>query len=405
VSGSYAAFAHRDFRLFQAARFAAAVAIQMQSTVVGAQVYERTGRSLDLGWVGLTLFAPAALLSLVTGHVSDRFDRRRVLMLCHALLALAAFALLVIARSDVLGVGPIFVVLVFVGTARAFLGPANQSLIAYLVPPADLPNAVAWSSSIAQVAMALGPALGGLLYEVAGVPDVAYGTCASLSLLALLFVSQLRAYPVRSERRGVSLETLFAGVRYVWSNKVLLGAISLDLFAVLLGGATALIPAFAKDILDVDKIGFGILRCAHAVGAIVMAVFLAHRPVRSHAGRTMFLCVALFGIATIVFGVSKSYPLSVAALLVVGAADMVSVYVRQTLIQLTTPDAMRGRVAAVNLVFIGASNELGEFESGVTAEWLGKTTAVVAGGVGTLLVVAVWAAIFPALRRVDRLTK
>ena len=408
---SKAPFAYRDFNVFQAARVFGMMASQIQSVAVGWQVYERTHRALDLGYVGLAQFLPAFAFSLVTGHVADRYDRRRILVFCYGALGVCSLLLTALARVAFTSTLPIYAVLVLIGIARAFAAPASQALLVRTVPEETFPRAVAWASSFGQLALVLGPALGGVYYGSVHDASIVYGTCSGMYLCALTCVAtmRVRAVPKKASAAPVSPlsddggSPLSAGVRYVWRNKVLLGAISLDLFAVLLGGAVALLPLFARDILGTGAWGFGMLRSAPSIGAMVTAVFLAYRPVRHRAGLTMFACVALFGIATIVFGASRSFALSLAALLVVGASDMVSVYVRQTLVQLSTPDEMRGRVSAVNMVFIGASNELGEFESGITAQWLGAVRAVIAGGVGTLVVVAMWMTLFPALRKVNRL--
>jgi MFS family permease len=410
----WAAFAHPGFRLYQGSRLLSVVGSQMQSVAIGWQIYAVTGRPLDLAWVGLAQFFPAVLLSPVTGHVADRFERRRVLMgafLLHGLMSLALFA---VARREFTSVTPIYAVLVGVGAARAFQGPAGSALMPSLVPVEHFRNAVAWSSSLWQAATVVGPALGGLAYAAFGGPSLVYACAAMGSFGAFACVALIR--PVRVDgdgtsaalpRRGqhqkparepLSLASLMAGVRYVRENEVLLGAISLDLFAVLLGGATALLPVYAHDILHLGPVALGALRAAPAVGAAVTGFGLALRPIESRAGAKMLACVAMFGAATIVFGLSRSLPLSLAALFVIGASDMVSVIVRSALVQLETPDAMRGRVSAVNMVFVGASNELGEFESGVTAQLLGVVPAVVLGGVGTLVVVALWAWRFPKLR-------
>ena len=297
----------------------------------------------------------------------------------------------------------IYAVLVGVGIARAFQGPASQSLLPSLVPVDHFGNAVAWSTSLWQTAMVLGPTLGGLAYAAFGGPSPVYAMAAGCSLGASVLVATMHPIAPRGRREPTTRASLFAGVRYVWTNQIVLGAISLDLFAVLLGGATALLPIYARDILDLGPWALGVLRSAPAAGAAVTGVALALRPLERRAGAKMFACVALFGAATIAFGLSRSFALSLAALVAVGASDMVSVYVRSALVQLATPDVMRGRVSAVNMVFIGASNELGEFESGLTAQWLGAVPSVVLGGVGTLLVVALWAWRFPKLRRVDEL--
>jgi len=396
------AFAHREFRLFIGARFLSMVAAQMINVAVGWQVYAATHEPLDLGYVGLAQFVPAIGLSLVTGHVADRFDRRRVAMVCNVVTIAASVALFLLARGAA-PVWPIYAVLLVIGTARAFAAPAQQALLPHLVPSETFGNAVALSSSIWSVGMIVGPAAGGLVYGLLESPVPVYAACAATYLCALLLLTSMRVRTGRMEKRATSWATVLAGIRYVWANKIVLGAISLDLFAVLLGGAVALLPMFARDILAIGPRGLGVLRSAPAVGAAAMAAFLAYKPLERRAGPVMFACVALFGAATIAFGLSRSFALSLAALFVVGASDMVSVFVRQQLVLLATPEEMRGRVTAVNMVFIGASNELGEFESGVTAQWLGAVRAVVVGGVGTLVVVATWCALFPALRKVDRL--
>ena len=400
---SYAAFGYRDFRLFQGARFFLTIGIQMQSVAVGWQVYELTHRALDLGYVGLAQFLPAVLLSLVTGHVADRFDRRRVLLVCQLGVALTALLLFGCAVLHVHRPAAIYAILVLFGTTRAFSGPAGSALLTHLVPAAAFPNAVAWSSTVWQVAAVAGPTLGGIVYGASHGPGAVYACSAALSLTAFALVMAMHVRTGRMEHGAASLSTLLAGVKYVFRHKVVLGTISLDLFAVLLGGAVALLPVFARDILDVGPWGLGILRSAPAFGAALMALVIAFRPLKSRAGPVMLLAVGIFGAATIVFGVSRSFWLSLAALIVVGASDMVSVVIRSTLVQISTPAAMRGRVSAVNLVFVGASNELGEFESGVTAAWLGAARAVVLGGIATCGVVAIWAQAFPALRRIDRL--
>jgi MFS family permease len=395
------AFHYRGFRFYQLGRMLSTISLQMQGVAVGWQVYSITGRPVSLGYVGLAQFLPAIVLSLVTGHVADRFDRRWVLLGCQALLGVAALGLAALARNPHPHTSFIYAALVLVGTARAFAGPAGQALMPNLVPKEHFQNAVVWNSSIWETSAMLGPALGGFAYAAFGAPTV-YVMCVVFQLLALAAFASLAA-SARQYRAGRGFSDLVAGIRYVWQKQAILGAISLDLFAVLLGGAIALLPVFARDILHVGPHGLGLLRSAPALGSISTALFLAYRPLRQSAGKVMLIGVGLFGVATIVFGLSKSFTLSLAALAVAGAADMVSVFVRHTLIQLSTPDEMRGRVAAVSLVFVGASNELGEFESGVTAAWLGTVPAVMLGGVGTCLVVALWALLFPALRRIDRL--
>jgi len=397
-----AAFQSRDFRLYMVARFLLVVGWQMQSMAIGWYVYARTHDTLALAWVGLAQFAPAILLSLVTGHVADRFDRRRVLLACYAVLTLCAGALLVLCSRRDLPVWPIYVVLVGIGVARAFAGPASQALVPHLVPGAHFPNAVSWSSSVFQVGTITGPVVGGVIYGASGGAPAVFAVCTGALVLATCAIAGMHVRTGRMATGPASWGSLVAGIRYVWQQKKILGSISLDLFAVLLGGATALLPVYARDILHVGPWGLGILRSAPAVGAALMAVYLAHWPLQRRAGAIMLGCVALFGVATIVFGVSHSFGVSLLALAVLGASDQVSVVTRLTLVQVATPPEMRGRVGAVNMVFIGASNELGEFESGVTADWLGVVRAVVLGGVGTLVVVVLWAWWFPELRKIDR---
>ncbi len=401
---AHAVFAHPDFVRFQLARMLSTLGTQVASVAVGWQVYELTHRKIDLGYVGLAQFAPAVSLALVTGAVADRFDRRRVVALCHAAIALCFVALFALSRARVATPLPIYAVLVAFGTARAFLAPANQAMLPSLVPVEMFAQAMAWSSSIWQVAAVSGPALGGLLWGPVGGGVFALSAACSLASVALSLSLRPRPAPRAPDARRPSLDALLAGVRYVWTTKLVLGAVSLDLFAVLLGGAVALLPVFAGDILHTGAWGMGLLRSAPAAGAGAMALWLAYHPIDRRAGAAMLACVAAFGAATVAFGLSKNFYLSLAALMVSGAVDMVSVVVRQHAVQLATPDAMRGRVSAVNLVFVSTSNELGEFESGVTAEWLGPVRAVVAGGVGTMLVVALWTWLFPPLRRLDSLS-
>ncbi|XXT20756.1 MFS transporter [Sorangium sp. So ce429] len=402
-SSPVAAFKSRDFRVYAAARLLATMAYQMQSVAVGFQVYALTRDPLALGYVGLAQFLPVAGLSLAAGHTADRFDRRGILVLCYLTSSLAALALFLIARAPSPNLSAIYGVLVLLGTVRAFQGPAGSSLLPALVPAAHFQNAATWQSTLWQVGAIGGPSVGGLLYGLWKEAAPVYLT-ASLALAAAcagLLAVQVRTG--RMEKKPPSLATALAGLRYVYRKKVLLASISLDFAAVFLGGAVALLPIYATDVLHVGPQGFGLLRAAPAAGAGVMAVLLAFRPIRRHAGRKMLLCVGLFGLATVVFGLSKSFPLSLAALTVIGATDMVSVVVRMTLEQLATPPEMRGRVSAVNMVFVGASNELGELESGTLARLVGTVPTVVIGGLGTMAVVLLWGWLFPELRAVDRL--
>jgi MFS family permease len=398
-----AALAYRDFRLYQLGRFATVMGTQMLSVAVGWHVYDLTRRPLDLGFVGLAQFLPAFVLALPAGHVADRSDRRLVVAVCQAAYAAVALAFLADVRSGSTSVWPIYGMLLLFGSARGFNGPAGQALLPDLVASEHFSNAVAWSSSVFQIGTILGPAAGGLAYAHGGA-GTAFTVSAALFGVALLAALAMSPPPRHEGDAPASLKAVLAGVEYVFRKKVILGALSLDLFAVLLGGATALLPIYARDILHVGPMGLGALRSAPGLGAALMAIVLAYRPLERHAGATMFACVGAFGVATIVFGLSRSFSLSLGALVVLGAADLVSVVVRHTVVQLSTPREMRGRVSAVNVVFIGASNELGEFESGVTAALLGAVPAVVVGGIGTCAVVLVFAALFPELRRIDRLT-
>lgn len=404
--GVRALLANRRYALYLMSRVSLIVATQMLSVAVGWQVYEITGQALALGFSGLALFLPGFLLALPGGHVADRRDRRKILLICHLGVASCAAILATMALRGHRSLLPIYVVLGMLGTIRAFSGPAGQALMPNLVERKQLERAVALGSSSWQLAMIAGPSLGGALYAATGRAGVVYVACTVMALLAFASVLAIGQPPVATDvkrREPATWSTVVAGVRYVWSNRPILGAISLDLFAVLLGGAVALLPIFARDLLHIGPWGLGILRSAPAVGAATVAFLIASFPLRRRAGVIMLVCVLLFGLATIVFGVSKNFAVSLGALLVLGAADMISVVVRSTLIQTRTPDEMRGRVGAVNMVFIGASNELGEFESGVTAAWLGPEVAVLVGGIGTCVVVVLWALLFPALRKVDRL--
>lgn len=420
-----AAFHYSGYRLFQSARFCSIIASEMLSLAVAWQVYEITRRPLDLGYVGLAQFLPGILLALPAGHVADRFDRRMIWALCNLALVIWSVLLLYHSLQPRLSVHIIFAILVLLGITRAFSGPASQSFMPQLVPAEHFPNAVAWGSSIFMVATIIGPAVGGVIYGfqplASALPaNVAswsgnwgaargavpvYSVAIMLYLGALLLIAGVKAIndSVPAEIKASSVDTVLAGFRYVWREKVILGSISLDLFAVLLGGAVALLPVYAKEILHVGTVGMGLMRSAPAAGAALTGIWLAHNPIRGRAGAVMLWSVMVFGVATIIFGVSRNLVISLLALFVVGAADVISVVIRGTLVQLTTPTNMRGRVAAVNLLFIGASNEFGEFESGLTAQWMGAVPAVVLGGIGTCIIVALWAWRFPQLRKVDKL--
>jgi MFS family permease len=401
--GGRAAFKYSNFRWYLAARFLVSISSEMQSVAVGWQVYGLTHRPLDLGLVGLAQFLPGILLFLVTGHTADRYPRNRILQACYGTFPITSALLLAFTIGRISSPYPIYLALLWNGTVRAFSGPASQAFLPLLVDRKDFSNAVAWSSSMFQTATILGPVAGGVLYGIAGTPVPVYVCAGTAYVAAVSFMFQLRIEPSERPPSAPSPAIVFEGIRFIWLNKLILGAISLDLFAVLLGGAVALLPVYAREILGAGASTLGLLRSAPGLGAVIMAVAQAHFPLRRHEGKAMLACVAAFGACTIVFGLSRSLPLSLAALALVGASDMVSVIIRHTLIQLRTPDEMRGRVSAVNMVFIGASNEVGQFESGLTAQWFGTVPAVVLGGAATLAIVALWAWLFPGLRRVDRL--
>jgi MFS family permease len=398
----------RDYLFFIASRFLGSLGSSIESVAIGWTIYTLARRTMDVehaaflvGMVGLASFAPLFLLALPAGVVADHSDRKLILRLCYVAEIAVAAALALASQLHFASTALVLGLAVAFGAARAFWAPANSALGPMLVPRELLPRSIAWNSLSGQTAGIAGPALGGLLVGVS--PAVAFWSAGGLYGLAVTAQLLIRK-PARPAAQTASrLALLREGLVYVWENKIVFGAISLDLFAVLLGGATALLPVFARDVLHVGASGFGILRAAPAAGAACVSVFLANRPIRHHAGMTMFAGVAIFGAATIVFGLSQWLWLSVAMLALLGGADMLSVFVRQTLVQLVTPDPMRGRVGAVSSLFISASNELGEFESGVVARFLGPVGAAVFGGVGALIVTGLWAKLFPALRKADRL--
>ncbi|MBY2923598.1 MFS transporter [Rhizobium leguminosarum] len=397
----FAAFRHSSYTRFFFARFLLSFSQQIVSVAVGWQMYDQTGSAIYLGLIGLVQFLPSLLLILVTGSVADRYNRRAIAALCSLVSALCTLALLVMTLMGSFTPLPVFAVLLIFGIERAFMSPAVQSLAPNLVPEEALSNAIAWNSSSWQLAAITGPVLGGLLYGISA--PTAYTVAVIFSVLgaALLYMIPKPVQKTTGETKSWAM--ILGGFSFIRAEKVVLGAISLDLFAVLLGGATALMPIFARDILTLGPWGLGLLRAAPGLGAIVMAIFLAAYPLRHRAGIYMFIGVALFGVGTIIFGVSTNTEVSIAALALMGAADMVSVYVRESLIALWTPDQLRGRVNAVNMVFVGASNELGEFRAGTMAALFGAVPAVVIGGIGTLVVAAIWASSFPKLRGIDTL--
>jgi len=382
------------------ARLLTVLALQMQSVAVGWQIYEITHSPLALGLTGLAQFLPGILLFLLSGHAADRIPRRKLMVACFAGFTVCSGALLWIQKGGVHSAGPIYFILVALGITRAFSGPAMRALVPLLVPAEHFPSGVAWEASMTQTATVLGPAAGGFLYALFHGPGTVYAIAMVIEATAIFFAVGIKARGPLRPRETLSVESVLAGLRYIWRQKVILGVVSLDLFAVLLGGAVALLPVYAGDILRTGPWGLGLLRSAPGVGAVTMAVLLAHKPLRK-AGATMLWCVAGFGAFTVVFGLSRSFALSLASLLFVGATDMVSVVTRGTLVQLNTPDEMRGRVNAVEMMFIGASNELGQFESGITADWFGTVPAVVLGGAGALLITILWAWRFPELRKAE----
>ena len=397
-----AALRNRDFAFYLSASFLATTALAIQGVALGWQIYYLTGKPFDLGLVGLAEFLPAFVLALVSGQIADRFDRRLVVFFGLLAEAVAASALIAMVAFDRVSVTGILTVAFTFGLARAISTPAQRAMMPNLIPPNDFPSAVAWSGIGWQIATIGGPALGGFLY-LAG-PLVVY--CAVSTGLVLAAIAMFMVRPQRAattSRERPSVESLLAGVRLIFSNKILLGAISLDLFAVLFSGAVALLPVFAKDVLHTGPEGLGILRSAPGLGAVGIALFLTQWPLKRHIGRRLFLAVGIFGVCALTFGVSTSFWISFVALAVLGAADNVSMYVRGSIVPLATPNALRGRVVAVESVFIGASNELGAFVAGTGAQLLGPVLAVVVGGSITLSVAVIWSFLFPALRKADRM--
>lgn len=394
-------FSHRSFFWLWITRVFANLGTQIQTVAIGWQVYQLTHSAFDLGLVGLVQFLPSLLLTLVVGQVADRYDRRKIVLLCQTLEIVCAAAFVLGSAQGWLTKEWIFALVFLFGIARAFQSPSSAAMLPGLIPAELLPRAISASSAAMQAAFIVGPALGGFLY-IAG-PVVTYSACLILFVAAWFAAFQIRLLAAPVKREPVTMETLFAGIHFIRRQPVVLGAISLDLFAVLLGGATALLPIFASEILHVGPWGLGILRSAPAVGALLMSVYLSRWPIENNTGKVMFAAVAVFGLSTIIFGLSQNFFLSLTALFVLGASDMISMVIRSTMIQLETPDDMRGRVNAVNWLFIGTSNQVGEFESGFTAALFGTVPAVVLGGVGTLAVVGLWMRWFPDLVNRDKL--
>jgi MFS family permease len=399
-SSGFAVLRNKNYTLYLAARILGTLAVQMQSVAVGWQVYQITGSLFDLGLIGLAQFAPFLVLILLAGHTADRYNRRNIIALCLATQLLCSLLLLAFTLSGSHVVWPVFATLVLFGSARAFMMPASQAVVRNMVPTESYSQAVALNASSSHVAIISGPVLGGLLY-LAG-PATVYTTCGTLLAASVLLMTLTQAVPQAINKAPATWHTVLEGLRFVWSRPIMLGAISLDLFAVLFGGATALLPAYARDVLHAGPTGLGLLRTAPGVGAAVCSITLALHPIRRHVGAWMFGGVGLFGLATLVLGSTASFAVALAALFLLGAGDMVSVYIRHLLVQFETPDEIRGRVSAVSSVFIGASNELGEFESGLTAGWFGLVRAILLGGAATLAVTAIWALKFPMLSRMDK---
>ena len=395
------AFRHADYRKFWVARVTGVFAIDMQITAVSWQVYQLTGQPLDLGLVGLAQFMPFLLLFLVSGTIADRFQRKRIMAICVSIQTLCATAFFVMTATGNASFPLIFGILIFLGIARAFQAPAQSAIVPLLVPKEHFGNAVAWTSTGLQMARIAGPGIAGVMIIFG--EQLVYGTVVALFLISMVTTFLIKANTQIISKDPVNLENLLAGLRFIFKRQLILGAISLDLFAVLLGGATALLPSYAVDILNVGSAGFGSLRAMHMVGAFAGALFMTQIPIRRRAGHKLLIAVAIFGAATVIFGISTSFWLTLAALFIIGASDSISIFVRNNLVQIITPDNMRGRVTAVSSVFVGASNEVGEFESGVTAAWWGVVPAVVVGGVGTIAIVFLFAKIFPRLREVDSL--
>ncbi|MGD9843076.1 MAG: MFS transporter [Steroidobacteraceae bacterium] len=392
----FVAFAHGAYRYYWSARFCSTFAVQILAVAVAWQVYDLTRDPIDLGILGLVQFVPLLLLVLVTGSVADRFGRRRVMRTAIALQVACASAILFFSWRGLQSPIPLFISLTVLAVARAFFGPASQSLVANIIPKKDFANAITLNSSAWQIAAIVGPVVGGLLYGLSA--EVAYGVATLMLVASFLLLGSVPEPPAPEDIRKVTFDSLFDGLRFIRREKVVLGAISLDLFAVLLGGAVALLPVYARDILHLGPWGLGLLRAAPGVGALLTAATLTWVPIRDHAGRLMLGFVALFGLFTLLFGLSTNVWLSIVLLALVGAADMISVVIRETLLQLWTPDAVRGRVNAVNMVFLGASNELGEFRAGFMAAWIGVVPAVVFGGAGAIVVAGVWWLVFPQLK-------
>jgi len=412
VISAGSAFLSRDFRLYQTARLLVILGAEAQALAVAWQIYQITHSALDLGLTGLALYAPVLLFMLAAGHVADRYDRRTIILVCYSFQACCTLTLMRFAMHPNGRVWPIFAVLFCVGTGRAFSSPAASAFLPSLIPKHHFVNAVTWGAIVFQIANIAGPSVGGLLFTLPlsgflvrwnGAAAVYVFSLITLCAF-LLLVGMMRTRPVRAVKNVFNMETMLAGFKYVIRTKLLLGSFSVDLFAVLLGGATALLPIYAMVILHAGPRALGLLRAMPALGALMVSLVITVRPVQRHAGKRMLTAVGIYGAATILFGLSHTMWLSLLALVIVGASDMVSVVIRSSIMQLATPPGMRGRVSAVNSLFIGASNELGGYESGQTASWWRAVPAVVVGGIGSLVVTLLAATLFPALRKADELT-
>ena len=390
----------RPFVLFWLARLHVTIGYQMLALVIGWQVYEITNSAFDLGLVGLIQFVPAVFLTLLIGHAADRYDRRLIIRIAQGVYAIAALIITAALLTDTLSRDLLLGSVFLIGSARSFEVPTGSALVPALVPQPLIPRAVAAWTSANQTAVICGPALGGLIYTVK--PVLVTALCVAFFLIAITLVTFIRPLKVDERRDPPTFAAVLDGIKYLFTRRRLLGVVTLDLFVVLLGGVTALLPIFARDILQVGPIGLGLLRSAPAVGALATAIILSRTPIERHIGRKMFAVVAIYGIATIAFGLSTWFPLSLVALAVLGASDAISIVVRFSLVQIETPDVMRGRVSAINYLFVGSSNTLGDFESGVVAAWLGAVPAVLIGGIGSLLIAGTWMLLFPDLCRIDR---
>ena len=391
---------HKNLTLFVIARFLATIAVQMQSVAVGWQIYQKTGSTLDLGLIGLAQFLPFAMLILIAGHFADQWNRRWIVLGCFTVELICGILLLIFTQQGLTSALPVFGVMALYGVARAFMMPASQAILVDLVPRESLASAVALNSSLFHIAVIAAPPLGGALYLFG--EERVYSVISALLFIAVLLMLPIRTTIMPNKREPISWHGVLVGLRFVRSKQVVLGALSLDLLAVLFGGATALLPAYALDVLHVDSVGLGLLRAAPALGASLTSILLGFFPLTRRVGAWMFAGVLIYGGATVLFGISEQFYLSLAALFLVGAGDMISVYIRHILVQLETPDEIRGRVSAVNSVFIGASNELGEFESGLSAAFLGLVPAVIIGGCITIGVTLICVIAFPVLRKMDR---